>query len=140
MPRRTAVILICLSLIVACGPVLRAPGADELDSTGGPSKVEIAAASVISYVAGGLPPVVLAGLAVSYGWTVPVLATFAIGGAAYSLIDPSESPRAERVGTALRATSGAARGLFLFPAMMGFAGRKVYAPFLARSIHAFRNR
>lgn len=140
MVRRFSILLICLSLIAACGPSLRAPAGDESDAAGGPSKMENAAASVISYAAGGLPPLVVAGLGVACGWTVPVLATFAIGGAAYSLVSPSESPRAERVGPLLRGTSGAVRGLFLFPAMMGFASRKVYAPFIARSLHDLRRR
>lgn len=105
-----------------------------------PSPKELALASVISYIGGGLPPVALAILGVSCGWTVPVIAAFALGGAAYSVLDPSESPRAERVPTALRATAGAVRGVVFFPAMMGFAGRKVYAPLLARAIHDWRRR
>jgi hypothetical protein len=137
--RRLAVIIICLSMIAACAPAFRPTTAGEPSSTDGPSKAEFAAASVISYAAGGLPSIVVAGLAVSNGWTLPLLATFAIGGAAYSLVAPSDSPRADRVDPTLRATAGAARGMFLFPAMMGFASRKVYAPFLARRIHAVRN-
>ena len=125
--RRALTLSLCLSLL----PL----GA----SASEPSAAETVAGSVIGYVAGGLPPVILAIVGVSCGWTLPVAALFAFGGAAYSLLDVAETPRVEQVPAVIRAASGAVRGVVFFPAMMGFAGRKVYAPMLAQALHDWRN-
>ncbi len=126
--RRALALSLCLSLL----PL----GA----SASEPSPAETAFGSIVGYVGGGLPPVILAVVGVSCGWTLPVVATFAFGGAAYSLLDVAETPRIEQVPAVIRAASGAVRGVIFFPAMMGFAGRKVYAPLLAQAIHDWRAR
>lgn len=139
MVRRAAAVIACLALLVACAPVLRPAGFSDAPPTQGATRGEAAVGSVVGYVAGGLPPVILAVVGASCGWTGPVLVAFAVGGAAYSLLDPPETARAERVPPLLRATAGAVRGTVFFPAMMGFAGKKVYGPFVARALHRWRS-
>lgn len=96
------------------------------------------AGSTISFIAGGLPPMLIALLALSYGWTGPLLAAFALGGAAYAILVPNDAAKADELHPGIRATAGAVRGLVFFPAMMALAAKRVYGPMVAEAVHEFR--
>lgn len=126
--RRVLVLASCLAFLPSC---VRA---------GEPTLKETLAANVAGYVAGGVPPVVIAIVGVSSGWSVPVVALFALGGAAYGLLNVAETPRAEQVPPLIRGLSGAVKGVVLFPAMSAYASKQIYSPMMARALHDWRTR
>lgn len=140
--RPLAVSLIaCLCLTLAAGPAIRPAAAVILPAATAaeaPSAGEHLAGSAITLLAGGVPPLAIAVLALSYGWTAPLLCAFALGGAALAMVLPNERALADHVHPGIRATAGAVRGLLFFPALSGLAARRVYAPLAAEAIHAVR--
>lgn len=130
-----------LGLSLAVGPAVRpaaAAASRPAAAAEAPSPGEHLAGSALTFIAGGVPPLAIAVLALSYGWTAPLLCAFALGGAALAMVLPNEKALADQVHPGIRATAGAVRGLLFFPALSGLAARRVYAPLAAEAIHAVR--